>query len=200
MYGCGLGLSEKPAHIFNDFRIGLDKLTQFPVRRRLHEQPRPVRTVIYHGCDIVHDGMRYAVHTRHILQCCLELHGRKGSSREYTLAAIHIVTFFQIVLDLLPPVGSVIDIDIGQGRVSAFRQPSVNERIHDSQRGIRFPDFNVSHFHLIYFLYRTMALTVWRLTPYCFARVFCEALPEKYFTRISSACAFVSLAFTLFSP
>ena len=45
-----------------------------------------------------------------------------------------------------------------------------------------------------------MALTVWRLTPYCFARVFCEALPEKYFTRISSACAFVSLAFTLFSP
>ena len=26
-----------------------------------------------------------------------------------------------------------------------------------------------------------MALTVWRLTPYCFARVFCEALPEKYF-------------------
>ena len=41
---------------------------------------------------------------------------------------------------------------------------------------------------------------LWRLTPYCFARLFWEAWPEEYLTRISSACPLVSLAFTLFSP
>lgn len=62
-----------------------------------------------------------------------------------------------------------------------------------------FPNFFLVHYR-IYFLYRIIALTVWRLTPYCFARLFWEAWPEEYLTRISSACPLVSLAFTLFSP
>lgn len=62
-----------------------------------------------------------------------------------------------------------------------------------------FPNFFLVHYR-IYFLYRIIALTVWRLTPYCFARLFWEAWPEEYLTRISSAYPLVSLAFTLFSP
>lgn len=136
----------------------------------------------------------------HVLQGGFQFHRGKGAGGKDTLAAVRVVPFFQVILDLLSPVGGIVDIYIWQRSVAAFRQSFVHKGIHDRQRPVCFPDSYMCYFHLIYFLYRIIALTVWRLTPYCFARLFWEAWPEEYLTRISSACPLVSLAFTLFSP
>ena len=114
MYGGRFGLSEQSLHVLDDQRIGLDKVPKFPVGCSLSEQSCPVRAVIYHGGDIIHDGVRHAVYACHVLQGGFQFHRGKGAGGKDTLAAVRVVPFFQVILDLLPPVGGIVDIYVRQ--------------------------------------------------------------------------------------
>ena len=200
MYRCCPGLSEQQPHLLDHLRVGPDKVLQFSVPRRLPEQPRPVRPVVEHGGDVVHRAVRHAVYAGDILQGRLELHRGEGPCGENPPAATGVVPLLEVLLDLLTAVRGVVDVDIRQGGVASLHQSLPDKGVRRGKGLPRPSDFYVLNFHRKYFLYRVMALTVWRLTPYFLARASCDIPPAWYFCRISSACALVSLALRLFSP
>ena len=124
-YGGRFGLSEQSLHVLDDQRIGLDKVPKFSVGGSLSEQSCPVRAVIYHGGNIVHDGVRHAVYACHVLQGGFQFHRGKGAGGKDTLAAVRVVPFFQVILDLLPPVGGIVDIYIRLTGGRNVRPPQV---------------------------------------------------------------------------
>ena len=63
----------------------------------------------------------------HVLQGGFQFHRGKGAGGKDTLAAVRVVPFFQVILDLLPPVGGIVDIYVRQRSVAAFCQSFVHK-------------------------------------------------------------------------
>ena len=72
-----------------------------------------------------HDGVRLAVYACHVLQGGFQFHRGKGAGGKDTLAAVRVVPFFQVILDLLPPVGGIVDIYIRLTGGRNVRPPQV---------------------------------------------------------------------------
>ena len=56
--------------------------------------------------------------TEQTLQGGFQFHRGKGAGGKDTLAAVRVVPFFQVILDLLPPVGGIVDIYVRQRSVA----------------------------------------------------------------------------------
>ena len=65
-----------------------------------------------------------------------------------------IIPFFEILLDLLPAVGSIVHVDIRQSRVASRHQSLVDKGVRNRQRFSCPFYFYIRYFHRKYFLYR----------------------------------------------